>query len=344
MNINKKLIDRIGRAFHKYDVHPDEVGRVLLDKVGFVERQNRAIDFINGVLTEHGKGHLLAYVTQLAAVESGIKQLDPRQRDHVVHAVRVFVLGIYLNEFFLGSNAVDPFQWKIAGLTHDVGYPLQIASKVGAPFSDEMNKISSDLGIDVPPVQYRAPRIEGLERLTSGIDGLQLIGDQLGRWDVDIDAAEIYAQRTEGAMVCHGVISALAVLKIIDMLYAKENPKREHRDILRGKVNWNQQWFERDVVQACTAIFLHNLENFRFARTLVRADRASVAFLLRLADTLQEWDRPSGKEPDGHSPDLFDIEVSGDKLVYTTGIAEGIKQGLRVTLDQTLADHNVRIE
>jgi hypothetical protein len=344
MNVNQKLIDRIGPAFHKYDVSPYDVGRVLLDKVDFEERQKRAIGFINGVLTEHGKGRLLAYVTQLAAVESGIKQLDPRQRDHVVHAIRVFVLGIYLNEFFLGPNAVDPFQWKIAGLTHDGGYPLQIASKVGSPFSDELNNISSDLGIDIPPVQYRAPRIEGLERLTRGLNGLQLIQDQLGRWEVNIDAAKVYAERTEGATVCHGVISALAVLKVIDMLYSKENPKREYRDILAGKVNWNQKWFEGDVVQACTAIFLHNLENFRFAGTPVRANRAPVAFLLRLADTLQEWDRPSGKEPDGHSPNLFDIEVSGGKLVYKTGIADPIKHGLRATLDQTLADHNVRIE
>src|SRR5262249_25436902 len=134
MNINQKLIDGIGPAFHKYDVSPSDVGRVLLDKVDFEERQKRAISFIDGVLTEHAKGRLLAYVTQLAAVESGSRQLDPRQRDHVVHAVRVFVLGISLNEFFLGPNAVDPFQWKIAGLTHDVGYPLQIASKVGSPF------------------------------------------------------------------------------------------------------------------------------------------------------------------------------------------------------------------
>ena len=344
MNINKKLIDRIGHAFHKYDVSSHEVSRVLLDKVDFEERQKLAIGFINSVLTEHGKGPLLAYVTQLAAVESGIKQLDPRQRDHVIHAVRVFVLGIYLNEFFLGQNAVDPFQWKIAGLTHDVGYPLQIASKIGSPFSDELNKISRDLGIDIAPVQYRAPRIEGLECLTRGLNGLQLIQDQLERWDVHIDSAKVYAERTEGAMVCHGVISALAVLKVIDMLYSKENPKREFRDILVGKVNWNQKWFEGDVVQACTAIFLHNLENFRFAGAPVRANRAPVAFLLRLSDTLQEWDRPSGKEPDGHSPDLFDIEVSGGELVYNTGIPDPIKHGLRATLDQTLADHHVRIE
>jgi hypothetical protein len=117
-----------------------------------------------------------------------------------------------------------------------------------------------------------------------------------------------------------------------------------HRDIIVDKINWNQRWFEGDVVPACTSIFLHNLENRRFEGTQVRANRAPVAFLLRLADTLQEWDRPSGTEPRGHSPELFDIEVSSGKLVYRTGIDDAIKRGIRITLDQTLADHNVRIE
>lgn len=344
MNINQKIIDNIGLRFHKYDISPAHVGWVLLDEVDFEERQRRAISFINDVLAEHGKSRLMAYVSKLAAVESGIKQLEPRQRDHVVHAVRVFVLGIYLNEFFLGTNIVDPFQWKIAGLTHDVGYPVQIAAKVGSPFAEELNRIQNELGIDAPLVQYHAPRIVGLERLTGGREGLQLIQDQLGRWGINLNATNVYAERTESATVCHGVISALAVLKVIDMLYSKANPEREHRDIVIGIVNWNQMWLETDVVQACTAIFLHNLENFRFVETPVRADRAPVAFLLRLADTLQEWERPSGEQPDGHSPDLFDIDISSDKLVYKTGIANGIKQGLRATLDQTLADHNVIIE
>lgn len=343
MNINETLIDRTASALHRYGVSPSDLRQVLIDEVDFGERQGRAIDFIKGVLADHGKGRLWAYVTRLAEVESGIKQLNPRQRDHVVHAVRVFVLGVYLNEFFLGRNAVDPLQWKIAGLTHDVGYPLQIAARVGSPFCDELNSISKDLGIDIPPVEYQVPRILGLDRLAGWRSGLQLIQDQLDRWRVGIHAREVYAERTGRNKVCHGVVSALTVLKVIDMSYAKENSRRKGRDLNVGDVDWDRAWFDDHVVPACTAIFLHNLEARRLAGTPVRADQAPVAFLLRLADTLQEWERPSEREPHGHSPDLFDIDVSGDTLVFTADIAKGIRRDLKVALDHTLTDHNVRI-
>ena len=62
-NDHKPETDRSSRGgFYKYDVSPDEVGYVLLDDVDFAERQRRSIGFINGVLTEHGKGPLLSSI------------------------------------------------------------------------------------------------------------------------------------------------------------------------------------------------------------------------------------------------------------------------------------------
>ncbi len=343
MNVTRKLIDMTAGQMGEYDCNPHDFERVLLDPMSFEERQQRAIQFIRGVLTRHGKEHLRSYVAELASVEHGIKELIQTQRDHVVHSVRVFLLGIYFNETLLRGTPVDRLQWKLAGLTHDVGYPLEIAGRVGQSFGDRLNTIAADLGGEPSPVQYKAPRLQGLEKLTGGRNGLRLIQDRLNEWGIDLDANRMYRERTEGARVCHGVISALAVLFVLDRLYAKSNPGREHRRLVIDNVDWNQDWFDIDNVSACAAIFLHNLEIDCFKTPRIHPERARVAFLLRLADTLQEWDRPSQRLPDGLPGDRFDLDFDGTNIIYRAAIDDGHKVYLRRALDLVLENHGVKI-
>ncbi len=304
---------------------------------------SRAITFIGNVLAKHGKKPVLSHVAHLATVEHRIRELQPWQRDHVVHAVRVFLVGMYLNEHLLG-RAVDPLQWKIAGLTHAVGYPLEISAKVGSEFGIEMNAIAAQIGSSIPPLHYQAPRIEGLDQLTRGQNAGPMIQARLREWGIDIDVATAYQQRTQEGTVCHGIISAFAVLRVLDMLYEKSNPRREYINMEIGGVDWNQRWFDTDNVSACAAIFLHNLDLPWFHKTRVQADKAPVAFLLRLADTLQEWERPSGKDPNGFSPDLFELEIAGRRMHYRARIDDGRKRGITNVLDGTLENNPVVVE
>lgn len=328
----------------EYGCTPGELEWVLVQPASsFEERQQRAIHFIRGVLTRHGKEHLRAYVAELAAVEHGIKELIPTQRDHVVHSVRVFLLGIYFNETLLRGAPVDRLQWKLAGLTHDVAYPMEIAGRIGQPFGDRLNNIAADLGGEPSPVQYKAPRLEGLEKLTGDRNGLVLIQDRLNQWGIDLDVSTTYREKTEGARVCHGVISALAVLFVLDRLYAKSNPGREHRTLVIDNVDWNQDWFDTDNVSACAAIFLHNLDIGYFKKTRIDPENARVAFLLRLADTLQEWDRPSQRLPDGLPGDRFDLDFDGTNIIYRAAIDDGHKEYLTRSLDLVLENHRVQI-
>src|SRR4051794_27840608 len=101
MNINEKLIRQTADKLGKYGCAAEEFERVLLCDISFKERQQRAINFIEQVLTRHGKEGHLSCVAELAAVEHGIRELQPKRRDHVVHVVRVFLLGIYFNETLL---------------------------------------------------------------------------------------------------------------------------------------------------------------------------------------------------------------------------------------------------
>jgi len=58
LNVNETLIRLIADKLDKYRCHAGDLVRVLLDSVSFEERQQRAIRFIAGVLTRHGKEHL----------------------------------------------------------------------------------------------------------------------------------------------------------------------------------------------------------------------------------------------------------------------------------------------
>jgi len=52
------------------------------------------------------------------------------------------------------------------------------------------------------------------------------------------------------------MISSLAVLYVIDLMYQKYNPTREYRDIFveGSNISCNQSCFENDVIPACEVI------------------------------------------------------------------------------------------
>lgn len=145
-----------------------------------------------------------------------------------------------------------------------------------------------------------------------------MIQKWLNRWGLVIDARGEYARVVNSGNICHGIISSLSVLYIVDLMYEKYNPNRAYRNICEPPgINWNQSYFENDVVPACSAIFVHNLPDRCFVAARLDRTRAPLAFLLRLSDCLQDWDRPSATDAHGIPDDLFHIEVVAGKLVFT---------------------------
>ena len=87
---------------------------------------------IGTLMTENGKKELYQQVANLASIEFHIRELKVRQRDHVYHAALTFLLGVYIDRFFIkpfyNSDDIN-FPWKLAVLFHDVGYPVEISDK-----------------------------------------------------------------------------------------------------------------------------------------------------------------------------------------------------------------------
>jgi len=321
MNINEVLFSGVEEYFRRNDYLRQIIEEFLLTSP---KRKEKAFEIIRRIMLPHGKEGLLSYMIRLAKIEYKIKELQPELRDHVIHAVLTFILGIYLKEKLfrpLKRIPINTFQWEIASLFHDVAYPFEIAENVGRSFVNGFKDITEDIGISSPDIRYKGI-ITGLERLTDGINGIDLIQEQLEKWDLKIDAKEEYERNNSTGKICHGIISSLAILNIIDLLYKKFNPQRNRKLNRVNNIDWDQRHFENDIVPACSAIFVHNLPSSSFDKTRISFKKAPLAFLLKISDSLQEWERPSFKNKKGYSPSQFDMKFGNNQLIFVAGKAK----------------------
>jgi hypothetical protein len=348
VNINRELLKETTPYLDKYNCFQRELRSFLLYNKDFERRQRKALRIIWSIMIQHRKEKLFDYVVELARVEPKIRELQPWARDHVVHALLSFVLGIYINEKFFPiktSTKVNPFQWKIAGLFHDVGYPVQIAKDaILKPFTNRINDIKSALHTDAPDINFTIVPA-GLENLRNGVNAIDLIQARLKDWNLSIDAKKEYEKMVSSGNICHGIISSLAVLYVVDLLYQKYNPRRVHKNIYSRtrRVNFNQKYFEKDVVSACAAIYIHNLPDRCFAKAKIDRSNAPVAFLLKLADSLQEWERPSLNDQKGFPAQHFAINVKQGTLIFEANISPERKEKIRKDLVSTLIATDIKI-
>jgi hypothetical protein len=132
MGVNRRIFEAVTDVLPEYGCDRMQIGRFLEGHGARRARQKQAASIIQRIMVEHGKRKLLLPVVELARVELGIRELEPQLRDHVVHAVLTFLLGIHINKDFLKPSGyrVDTFQWKLAGLFHDVGYPAPLSANI----------------------------------------------------------------------------------------------------------------------------------------------------------------------------------------------------------------------
>jgi hypothetical protein len=318
MGINTTIFDGINNNLSDYGLEFGQVKEFLIGPhKDFSTRQNKAIEIVEQVLIDHGKEELLRYVVQLAKVEYGIHELEPGIRDHVVHAVLSYFLGIYIYEHMLKKNgfSANGLQWKLAGLLHDVGYPAEIAKDILKPYTDQINEVKRALGDTRPNVVFRFIP-DGIHLLSHNRNSLQMFQNWIDRWGLRINVQQEYEEMINSGNVRHGIISSLSVLYVIDLLYQKYNPARKYENLLNFLgVNSNQTYFDNEAVPACAAIFVHNLPARCFQEARIDRKLAPLPFLLCLSDSLQDWDRPSGKNQ-GIPDTMFEIEFVKEKLIF----------------------------
>ena len=344
MGINRTIFNGIREELGYYGCDEAEIDSFLKARWGFHRRQREAISILKGIMTLHGKQELLCYVVELARVEDGIRELEPWVRDHVVHALLSFLLGIHINEHFMkpAGFEIDFFQWKLAGLFHDVGYPAQVARDILHPFAKQINSIKQNLGVAAPDIFFRTKPV-GIDQLRNGVGSLDLIQQQLDDWGLTVNARQEFTDMYDSGRICHGIISSLSILYVIDLMYQKYNPGRKYEDIHEPTgINWNQSCFENDVVPACSAIFIHNLPRRCFINAPLDRQRAPLAFLLRLSDCLQDWGRPSANNRRGMPSSGYRISIRNGRLKFTVADKDR-REEIAQEIEATLVGSNIDV-
>ncbi len=346
MSINLTILNEIKPYQYEYRISEvfDLIEDFLLGKGSLNKRQNQAIKIIEEIMNPHGKKGLHKSITELAKIEHGIFELQPWIRDHVVHSVQCFLLGIYINEKFYNYDyRVDPFQWKLACLFHDVGYPVQIAQGILQQYIDKIMEIDRLYTQLQDNIKFRIIPVQ-LSRLSNNISSFNLIQRRMNSWDLSINARDIYRNLQRKGKVCHGMLSALTVLYLVDHMYQKYNPERKNEFVSEEGtyINWDQSYFEIDVVNACTSIFLHNLSGEYFKENKIDRRKAPLAFLLKLSDTLQEWERPSYRKR-GISARNFDIEIKDSVLTLKAKLPEDRKIKILNELESCLVFNDIEL-
>jgi hypothetical protein len=343
MNINNKILQRIRELDYISDNYGIDI-RMLTDLFEQTQINNEyyenAYKFISDVMKKNGKSYLFIYIKDLAELEKGIGELLPNHRDHVFHIITCFILGIYINETYMKKKnyGVDYFQWKLTSLFHDIGYPFEISHKLLKPISDNLNNLRNEIYGNYNKSELIKYDISGIRKLLHKKDSVNLIDKRLKKWGIDLNAKNEVNKMNNEFRICHGMVGSILLYNIIDLMYEKNNKKREYKDIRDNEYrsSWNQKYFNNDICDCCSAIFLHNLRFKSDKRILIKPEKAPLAFLLRLCDTIQEWNRFSKNDPTGFSPTLFDIEYKNDKLfilVKDIKICKEIKENISNYID-----------
>lgn len=308
MNINNtlsKFFSETPIIFCRDDKANKEIKREIiafLDESKIESKYQPAKELTKELVKPHNKKPLYQHIVELYKVEKATMVLTGK-RDHVIHALNTFLLGVYINSKYLG-NKVDMFQWELTALFHDIAYPLEIAQEIIERYFKEVEDIKNKLHIEsFTPTMNIVPK--NFEKLTNNKTAFDYIQTKIDEWGLKVDVEKKYSEMSSSNIICHGMISALSVLYLIDLMYQKHNPERRY-----NSSDWGQEYFETDVVSACSTIFLHNLSDDAFEK--INKIKAPLPYLLKLSDELQNWDRMQ----EGDSPENYDIQVQQNQLIF----------------------------
>lgn len=242
-----------------------------------------------------GNKMLVDLVATMNLFEQRSSGLTEKQRDHYVHSVNVFSLGLAIfskstrfKESYSKSIGFEGtrrfiFKWGLASLYHDIGYPIEISYNTIRSF---LKDVSSENNIIRPIPCF--DNLEGLSSLTfsngEAFDSLASlsgsVSERLGiPYECAMEAIGSFQDKmmTTG-FVDHGFFSALIVMKIT----SRSEPCASA--------------FESNIIDSARAILLHNFYRHTFIKEPfslkpLRPESDALSYLLILCDELQEWNR-----------------------------------------------------
>lgn len=252
-------------------------------------REHRAGDDIPSTF---GVDELMTYFRDYTSFESVLYGSTKYYRDHVLHVVRVWLLGIYIltqdnyiDSIRVGDNEnVDKIEkfsiWTIIALTHDLGYPLEKSSQIISVTRNMMKHFITN------PVINMDFKFTGVQDTMNDFI-IKLMSSKMtrideGKYHNHIQSKYYFKFLKSLEDNKHGVLSAIVIYKMLE--YFLESDFNLSEDYVFEEEDKRQFYVRRDILRAisshtCESIYQNDILNF--------------SFLLILCDECQEWGRRS---------------------------------------------------
>jgi hypothetical protein len=339
-NLKKYIIDFFGMldSLKKQHAAPQFIESIKMSILAFLEDESKenasaVYEIFFGtyrIMLEGSSATFLDLLDVLSAYEERAATLIDKQRDHYIHSVNVFILGLCIysqnttfrsafkqanidaNQYpenFDNEHEEFFFRWGIAALFHDVGYPVEIIGKqiesfmefaTNADHDDSKGKIKAHLEFQnfrrlnsVAEVMPKKSFIKDFYKQDEScvyIDLLQPI-DLLSQ--KIHHALGIPLQEIKNKL--DSFTTDMAKSGFIDHGFYSAIIVLKWYGYLIQKTNTNPMRFFNATVDSASAILLHNY--YRnvcqkdFACGSLQPQSHPIAYLLMFCDEMQEWNR-----------------------------------------------------
>ncbi|NMC59245.1 MAG: hypothetical protein GYA51_07680 [Candidatus Methanofastidiosa archaeon] len=257
-------------------------------------------------------------------------KLIEKHRDHYIHTVFVFLLGLAIyvqnsnfrksfDEYALNKEVYPDsydtkneeffYRWGLASLSHDIAYPLEIIVKQAneyIKFVCEYNKpVEEIMGIkinlstsseflDLPLLQ---PREKSRKKFNINYQKFEtrFAGDSISLLSYVIsENFKIELNKVKNDL--NQFLKDMSEKNFIDHGFFSSIIMLRWYYYLIKETKWNPAYFYFPILDSSTSILLHNYYKHRLMKSpfdleLIQVNKHPIAYLLILCDELQEWDR-----------------------------------------------------
>lgn len=285
--------------------------------------------------TQENENPFLKLTENMKQFEEFAGKLTHKQRDHYVHSVFVFLLGLaiyeqnnnYKNSFaayalnkksypdhYKTKNEEFFYRWGLASLFHDIAYPLEITLKQATLYAEFIcsypEKIDKNLKIKMELCNFDA-FIEFAIIEPNSLHKDNFVKDYPDyKNKFHSDAIAIFSESITNNFKLNfndvnknikSFVKNMEDESFIDHgFYSAVIMLRWYHHLVQS-TNWLPSYFYYPIADAATAIFLHNYFEhglrIKFNLEHLEVNTHPIAYLLILCDHLQEWERKCyGKE------------------------------------------------
>ena len=271
----------------------------------------------------------LKLIEQMKKFEIYGGRLIEKQRDHYIHSVFVFLLGLsiyiqnqnYRDSFkiYALDKTVYPdsystnheeffYRWGLASLFHDIAYPLEIIIKQANEYISFLcsypDESSNELGFKVelltsksflilpnlkPEKQWEDEFNHKYQSCTRFTDNSISLLSTIISENFDVDLSVIMENTFD-------FLNEMRENNFIDHGFCSAVIMLRWYHHLIKTTKWNPAYFYFPILDSSSAIFLHNSYKHRLMHEpinlgLMNVYQHPIAYLLILCDEIQEWDR-----------------------------------------------------